>query len=52
MTKNACLDKKLPICKTQGILKPECTNVHEANFMIGENYAATQQMGEFSSKQL
>jgi hypothetical protein len=24
-----CLDEKLPICKAQEILQPECTTVHE-----------------------
>jgi hypothetical protein len=32
------------------ILKPECTTVHEARFKIWQNFVATQQMGEFSSK--
>ncbi len=27
--KTLCLDEKLPICKVQEILKPECTTVHE-----------------------
>jgi hypothetical protein len=40
----------LPICKAQEILKPECTPVHEARFIIWQNFAATQQMGKFSSK--
>jgi hypothetical protein len=41
---------KLPICKAQGILKPECTIVHEASFKIWQDFAATQQMGEFPFK--
>jgi hypothetical protein len=43
------LDKKLPICKAQKILKPECTIVHEASFKIWQDFAATKQMGEFVS---
>ncbi len=44
------LDEKLPICKAQEILKPECTTVHEATLTIWQNFTATQQMGEFSFK--
>ena len=29
LTETLCLGEKLPICKAQGILKPECTTVHE-----------------------
>ncbi len=32
------------------ILKPECTTVHEARFIIWQDFAATKQMGEFSPK--
>jgi len=42
---------KLLICKAQEILKPECTVVHEASFIIWQNFAATKQMSEFLSKQ-
>jgi len=40
----------LLICKAQEILKPECTVVHEASFIIWQNFAATKQMSEFSFK--
>ena len=50
LTENPCLGEKLPICKAQKILKPECTVVHEASFIIWQDFAATPQMGEFSFK--
>ena len=31
LTGNTCSGEKLPICKAQESLKPECTIVHEAN---------------------
>ncbi len=43
------MDEKLPICKAQDILKPECTAVHEARFIIWQDSEATRQMGDFSS---
>jgi len=33
---------KLPIYKAQKILKPVCTTVHEARFIIWQDFAATQ----------
>jgi hypothetical protein len=36
------LDEKLPIYKAQEILKPECTLVHEARFIIWQNFEVTQ----------
>jgi len=41
---------KLPICKAQKILKPECTVVQEASFIIWQDFATTPHMGEFSFK--
>ena len=50
MAGNPCLGEKLPMCKAQESLKPECTPLHEATFRVWQTFAATPQMGEFSFK--
>jgi len=40
----------MTICKAQESLKPDGTPVHEATFIVWQAFAATPQMGEFSTK--
>ncbi len=50
LTGNLCLDEKLPVCKAQKTLKPQCAHVYEPTYIIGQSFEETPQVGNFSFK--